>query len=664
MLAPTVLQSIESSRLTPCPRETLVCARSIPVRPSKLSIETISEPRTFDFKGSWVSNMEAATRQEARRGRVMSQPWKTASSLTFALAILLLANSSKALAVLLQDQSEEPARRSSLLPERVDRSLSKILQWTDKHPLPWMRNQQVWRDLRNQADYLVISGDYDAALRIYNSSLALKADEPVTYANRGLAFAGLKQTTSAIRDYSAAINLDPKYKNAYARRGIAQAELGRLDLALADLDKAVLLDPEDAEVRFNRGLAYFQNQDFRKANLDFDEVIGIQPKFEQAYLHRGLSYSRLNEWKRALKDFGDALTLDPGDARAREGKAQAFAVLGRTDLAEREADLAVQMAPNDVFAYKTRAVLRMALNRPKDAIADYDEAIRLEPRSSDLYYNRAIASALAGDDNRALADYTKALELDPKNWRTWGNRGATLARLHRHEEAIHDFDRAVAINPDDVLDQANRGKSKAALGQYELAIRDYDASLKTHPEAAENYLLRGDARRSEGDRMGAIADFSKALEARPDWSEALQRRADAHFLFEPEQAYQDAREFLVVRGFEDANAPSMALLAVLSAKQLHEHAKAAAVTSEALAKADPKAWSITLLRHLSDELSAAQVMAAAKDQNETVEAAAVVGFNLRFAGQTERAREYFQIVLAKADPRSSLKALVTQHFRQ
>ena len=607
-----------------------------------------------------IGRTRAATSdRHARAISSMNSPnRKSTRSRIFAPAIVIAG-----LAVATNGRASDPLDTpyKQIIPSNTETFINKLMKFSDDHPAPWIKNRyydaRYWLIYRNEGDRLEQAGYHEAAIRAYELSVGFKPDEPVTHANLGQARANLGLLIPAIRDYSRAIHLDHDYAVAYARRGLAYSSLDKYDRAIEDFNDALKRNPTDAKTHYNRGIAYTRIHQDDRAIADFDEAIGENPRFEAAYLNRGMAHARLGRHRRAISDYEAALRLKPDDARAHEAAAQAYAVVGEPDRALIEANQAVEIAPDDIYAYGTRAVIAMILDRPRQAIDDFNEVVRLAPESADPYYNRALAFAAAGEVDKAIADYTKAIELAGDHWRALGNRGLLFAKLGRHEAAIGDFTAALANRPGDPIDLANRARSLAAVGRYAQAIEDYNIILNKRPDDSDAHINRGDLYMSIGKNTDAIADYSAAIKLTPESPLAIDRKACASFLIDPLSAYQNARAYLVMRHWRDPRSQAMVLVAALSARQLNDEAKAAAILQEAVVNCDPAVWPYPIIRYLGRDLSAKDLIESSGSNARQTEARAVVGLDETFQGNSRDALEQLRWVNRYGDPSSPMKRI-------
>src|SRR5919202_374388 len=88
------------------------------------------------------------------------------------------------------------------------------------------------------------------AVIAFGQAFGLEPDDPVSYYNRGTAYAHKGDYDQAIKDYDQALRLKPDYAEAYTNRGAVYANKGNYDQAIKDFDQALRLKPDDAMAYF------------------------------------------------------------------------------------------------------------------------------------------------------------------------------------------------------------------------------------------------------------------------------------------------------------------------------------------------------------------------------------------------------------------------------
>ncbi len=91
-------------------------------------------------------------------------------------------------------------------------------------------------------------GEFDAALRIYDSLIVIKPSESMLYNNRAYTYNMAKKYNQAMQDVDKAIELKPDNGTAYVTKGEILIAMGERNKALEYLQKAVALGRDDEYV--------------------------------------------------------------------------------------------------------------------------------------------------------------------------------------------------------------------------------------------------------------------------------------------------------------------------------------------------------------------------------------------------------------------------------
>jgi lipoprotein NlpI len=209
----------------------------------------------------------------------------------------------------------------------------------------------------------------------------------------------------------------------------------------------------------------------------------------------------------------------------------------------------------------------------KRAIADISEALQIRPGAID-YNNRGLAYATKGDRDRAIADYSEAVRLDPKFANAYNNRGLAYRAKGDNDRAIADFNEAITVDPKLASAYNNRGNAYRAKGDNDRAIADYDEAIRGDPKFANAYINRGLTFLYGGSLAKAQADFKQTNDLNPKYAYAA--------------LWLDLAE-------RRNNIPSH--------------------LAEAAKQLDMKAWPAPVVRLFLGELSPAQTLAAADDED-------------------------------------------------
>lgn len=192
----------------------------------------------------------------------------------------------------------------------------------------------------SQGDVPYGSGDYDAAIELFNKAIAVKPDYAKSYAFRGDAHYNKKEYDTAIIDYSKTLELDPKHSGAY----------------------------------FYRGDSYFFKYDYKNAAADFSKAIELDPS-AKTYYYRGDSYINMADYDRAIDDYSRAIELDPDLEYVRQYRGDGWLFKGNYDNALTDYKRVTELKPDDWHSFAYVAEVSIATRKKTDAITALEQTL-------------------------------------------------------------------------------------------------------------------------------------------------------------------------------------------------------------------------------------------------------------------------------------------------
>jgi tetratricopeptide (TPR) repeat protein len=260
--------------------------------------------------------------------------------------------------------------------------------------------------------------------------------------------------------------------------------------------------------------------------------------------------------------------------------------------------------------YSNRAAAYNEQGDNDRAIADLNEAIRLDPKLGMAYNNRGAAYNEQGDNDRAIADYNEAIRIDPKFAMAFSNRGNAYHDKGDNDRAIADHSEAIRLDPKFARAFQNRGSDYHHKGDNDRAIADYNEAIRIDPEDADAFTIRGVAYRAKGDNDRASADYNEAIRLDPKSYLAYFVRGRSYlFAGSVEKALADFNQ-------ASALAPKNACLA-LWVDIVSQRNNLPSRLAQASSQIDMTVWPAPLIRLFMDQMTPAQVLAAADDPDAT-----------------------------------------------
>ena len=156
----------------------------------------------------------------------------------------------------------------------------------------WKNNITLWTDVIDQYpdkaeiayknrgnSYARELKIYDKALQDYNSFIAISANDPSIYSNRGNLFYLMNRFRESLNDYSKSISIDSNYVDAYVNKGNVYMEIKQYDSALIFYNKGIEMDPGRLTTYQSRGYCYEMTGRNEEAIKEYNMVISKNPDF-------------------------------------------------------------------------------------------------------------------------------------------------------------------------------------------------------------------------------------------------------------------------------------------------------------------------------------------------------------------------------------------------
>jgi tetratricopeptide (TPR) repeat protein len=328
-------------------------------------------------------------------------------------------------------------------------------------------------------------GDHEAAIGLYQRSLAIAGDTPRTVLELGTYCAWRGDSTGARQHARMALDVEPA--RAHGLLGIADALEGSHDRALARFEHALSLRPLDAALSLWRAECFLHLGELERAReeahrarelagddhvpalllraailsrLDVQDV--VDPVLADAMLM--LSPSEPSNWPRALNALrgnrGESTTYvdDQGALRqlvvkpaARTAAKHAlwrFVATASTEEAERDFERVHAMYPGVPEPYNYRGELWLYAGDFARARSCFEQALALYSRSRWAFIGLSAVELLEGRPGDSLATLARGIELAGGPGPTaYVYRGEAHLRLGDLTAARADLEHAVQLNP-------------------------------------------------------------------------------------------------------------------------------------------------------------------------------------------------------------------------
>jgi tetratricopeptide (TPR) repeat protein len=150
--------------------------------------------------------------------------------------------------------------------------------------------------LYNSGEYLVVKGDYENAIKLFDQALA--------------------SNTSMIKKSDALLYL-------YRDKAYAQIQLGKYSDAVATVDTGLEEYPKDAMLWNNKGYALYSLGKTQDALAAYDNSVSFDSNYTIAHINRGDVLSQMGRYSEAVAAYTQANETDPFNIAASDGLAAA-----------------------------------------------------------------------------------------------------------------------------------------------------------------------------------------------------------------------------------------------------------------------------------------------------------------------------------------------------
>lgn len=365
----------------------------------------------------------------------------------------------------------------------------------------------------DRGDSLLLSKDYENAVRWYDRAIQENPNDPVLYNNQGLALQRLGKLHEALRCFNRATELDDKYLLPWINKGNVLSELRRYNEAMQCYDKAIEIDPNDASAWNNKGNLSAILGRYDEANTYFEKALQSLPEYASAWNNKGDALNHLGQYAEAKTCFEKALEVSAASNRIE----RELGYGNTTDIS------------HESIAWNGIGYALAYLHESDEALKSFVKALEIDPRNALAWYNKAVHLVRVQEYEKAVQAYNEALKLDPNNATIWYSAGSSLQRLGKYSEALRSNIRAREINPNEVNAWFNEGNIYYELKRYHDAKRSFDKVLEISQADSQALYLRARCKNYLGyDLQEILSDLTKAIKSGGE-QYRLMAREDAPF---------------------------------------------------------------------------------------------------------------------------------------
>lgn len=341
----------------------------------------------------------------------------------------------------------------------------------------------------------------DAAIKDFNTAIALNPDNVDAHFNRAIVYDAQKNYASAIADLIKILSLNAKYRpNSNSFKGVAliyadiafdEYKLGAINKGLYNDSLALSYDPQSCRGHLVRAEINAAQKKYKPAISDYNAAILYNNNTNNngtagLYYGRGYCELELNNNKAAINDFSYAISLNPDYGFAYWNRGAAYNHNGDYQLAAADYAKAIPYFKGDNLnlsnLYSDLAENEMRQNLFTQAVKDDSVAIVFAPQNTDAYWNRAFAYTSNGDYKQSNDIYIKIMDFYKGN-------NKVLAELH-----------------------AQIADNEYFLGQYDKVIADCNTAILMDSTNYDPYYQRAEVYfKKKTNKLLALSDYNKVL---------------------------------------------------------------------------------------------------------------------------------------------------------
>jgi len=277
------------------------------------------------------------------------------------------------------------------------------------------------------------------ALDAYDRCLAVAAENPRIWNQRGIALYMMGRSNDAEESFRHCVQADAAYAPAHNNLGALLWDMGNAREATNSFRRASRGDRPLPAARLNLALALFRQGHFQLALDAYRNVLRDQPENAAAWSGIGRVMLEFGEFAEARDACVRAIQSDPEHARAHRNLSLAFSGLGDEEASAECAARARELDPSEM---------------PQTMILEMDAA------------ENAAAIPEGSIAATAVPDYTLATDYLSKGL---------------YDRALAEIRRAMARGADEKDGMVLLGKCFAARGEYEVAEKEFVAVLGSMP---------------------------------------------------------------------------------------------------------------------------------------------------------------------------------------
>ncbi len=182
-----------------------------------------------------------------------------------------------------------------------------LLQALKPHPY----DERLWKFLKHFGQHLLYEGFFREGLRLWQTAVDLRPDDPDTQKYVGDAWLNLGDCERALPFYDEALRLRPQFADALKNVGVAHSQRRRYKASRDAYELAIQIRPDYPEAYLGLGVLHEAFGKYEAAERCYVQTLRFNPQLASAHNNLGSLHLAQGYHDRAAAGFRRALELKP-----------------------------------------------------------------------------------------------------------------------------------------------------------------------------------------------------------------------------------------------------------------------------------------------------------------------------------------------------------------
>ncbi len=271
-------------------------------------------------------------------------------------------------------------------------------------------NQMVTSD---QAKQLLIDGNLNESLEIYNTLINNSPETPDYWNNRGVVLLRLGNCEEAMKSFEKVNIIDPAMISGKINAAEAALCMNNIDVAIAYLQEGVNLSPDDVALWSNLGALQYEKNDLISALSSYKHAYEINKTYPDVMHKRAELNFITGSYAQALSLYQEIVKNDPEDELAWFNLGVTYEALSQYRDAINAYNQTEKLNASNFKAIQNIGNIYWMHDKYPETIEAMDKVIKLNPSYSDAWFIKGQALKAVGNLTQAKEAFEKASSLAP-----------------------------------------------------------------------------------------------------------------------------------------------------------------------------------------------------------------------------------------------------------